>query len=158
MYVDHLTTTKHPTAQANLTARLCHKVGLGNLALGALGNLAHDLHAINALFLNRLRQAYHLRDFFQHTVELVLKVIVVIDDTQMRMARPGLDYFLIKFTGDTQTFFIGLFVTSGIGGGGIILLCTVSVWAESCRDKALIARLIPNLMCQLLSIGQYIKH
>ena len=60
--VDHLSTSKHPTAQAHFTAWLCHEIGLCDFALGALGNLAHNLHTVDALFLNGLWQSDHLRN------------------------------------------------------------------------------------------------
>ena len=50
---------------------------------------------------------------------------MVIDDTKMRMARPRIDHFLVKFTRQAQTLLVGFLITGGIRGSGIILFGTV---------------------------------
>ena len=73
----------------------------------------------------RLWQSNHLRNLSQHTLNLIVEVVVIVDDTQMGMTRPSLDYLLIQFAGYTQSLLVGLLVTGGVGGGSIILLGTI---------------------------------
>ena len=50
---------------------------------------------------------------------------MVIDDTKMRMARPRIDHFLVKFTRQAQTLLVGFLITGGVRSSGIILFGTV---------------------------------
>ena len=128
---DHLAPTPFPATQTDLATRLSHQVGLGNHAIGTLRNLADNLDPIDPLVVGWLWQSDHRRYLVKDTIEFVLEVIMVVDDTQMGMAGPGTNHLLIQFTRNTQSLLISLFVTGSVGGCRIVLFCAVgSTWCQ----------------------------
>ena len=58
--VDNLSPTPLPAAQADLTARFCHEIGLGDHTVGTLRNLTGDLNTIDTFVVWGLRQSDNL--------------------------------------------------------------------------------------------------
>ena len=125
VHIDNIPTPV-ATTQAHLAIGVSHEIGLCNLALYAFRQLARNLHDIGAVFLNRLWNLQHIGNLLQHTAQLGVKVVVVVDDAQMRMSLPGTVHLLVQVARQLQSFFVGLLIAVGIGGNGIILFCTIS--------------------------------
>ena len=125
MHVHHFPTPA-TAAQAYLTIWIGHEVRLRNLALDALRQLSCQFYNICTFILNRLWNLQHITDFLQHATQLGIEVIMVVDDTQMRMTRPRFIHLLIQIARNAQTFLVSLLVARTVGGSGVILLSTVS--------------------------------
>ena len=98
MYI-HETTLPSPAAQTDFAARFSHQVGLNNITFSTVWNLPYQLDNIFPFFYNRLWKTEHVRDLQDYTIKLLVEVIMVVDDAQMGMPCPSLDYLLVQFTG-----------------------------------------------------------
>lgn len=126
MYVrTHISTLKTTATETDFTTRLTRKIGLDNIAVYGIRHLAHQFHDIFALLLYRLRNAQDIAYLLQYAIEFVLKVLMIVDDTKMRMTLPGRNDLLIQFTGYLKPRLISLLQSLRIIGGGIELLCSI---------------------------------
>ena len=85
-------------AQPDLTARLGHQIGLGDLTHDSPRYIVDDLDLIEPFLLQRLRQSEHIGDLVDDATEFGIEVVVIVDDTQVPVPRPGVDDLLIEFT------------------------------------------------------------
>ena len=155
MDVDHLATPA-ATAQAHLDPWVGHQIGLRYLALYAFWQFARQFYQVDALLLDGLRNAQHIGYLQDDTVQLRVKVVVVVDDAQMGVTGPGPVDLLVQVASQLQTLLVGLLIAGGIGGGGIILFGTVgsthqmqhgiiAVLQLVGRRATLLAQLYPHL-------------
>ena len=93
--INHLPTPT-ATTQTNFAIRIGHKVGLRYLAFDALWQLACQFNDIGTLLFDGLWYLQHIADFLQYAMQLGIEVVVVVDDTQMRMTRPCLVDLLVQ--------------------------------------------------------------
>ena len=72
-----------------------------------------------------MRNTQHIADFLEHTVQLVVEVLVVVDYSQMWVSLPGGNDFLVQFPGYLQSLFVRLFHALGVVGCGVELFSAI---------------------------------
>ena len=125
MNIYKLASLETSSAKTDLATRFSRKIGLNDVAIDGIRHIASQLHDILSLFLNRLRNAQHITYLLEHSVQLVVEILMVVDYAQVRMSLPGRYNLLIQLAGYLQAFFICFFQTLRIVGCGIKLLCTI---------------------------------
>ena len=124
MDIDHLATPV-ATTQANLTVGLAHQVGLGNLALYTLRQLASQFDDVHALLRNRLRQSENVGNLLDDPAQLGIEDIVVVDDAQVGVSRPRPVDLLVQVASQLQSFLVSLLIAIRIVCHRVILLGTI---------------------------------
>ena len=89
-------------AETYLAARIRSEVGLHDVALDGIRNLARQAYDVLAFLDDLLGNLQHIGDFLEYTVDLRVEVLVVVDDAQVRMFRPCLDDLLVQLAGKLQ--------------------------------------------------------
>ena len=125
MNIYKLASLETSSAKTDLATWFSRKIGLNYVAIDGIRHIASQLHDILSLFLNRLRNAQHITYLLEHSVQLVVEILMVVDDAQVRMSLPGRNNLLIQLAGNLQTFFVCLLQALRIVGCGIKLLCTI---------------------------------
>ena len=85
---------------------VCHEVGLGDFAFGAVGQFADDLNDVLAFGLDELRQFEYFCDFLDDSVEFAFEIDVVVDDAQVWVSRPCLDDLLVQSASNAQSLLV----------------------------------------------------
>ena len=116
-----LATFESAATETDLAAWFSRKIGLDDIAVDGIRNFAGQFHDILSFLLDRLRNSQHIADLLEHTVQLVVEVLVVVDYSQMWMALPGRNDSLVQFPGYLQSLFVSLFHALGIVGCGVEL-------------------------------------
>ena len=91
----------------------------------AFGTSPNQFHDILSFLFDRLRNTQHIADFLEHTVQLVVEVLVVVDYSQMWVSLPGGNDFLVQFPGYLQSLFVRLFHALGVVGCGVELFSAI---------------------------------
>ena len=120
-----LATFESAATETDLAAWFSRKIGLNDIAVDGIRNFAGQFHDILSFLLDRLRNTQHIADFLEHTVQLVVEVLVVVDYSQMWVSLPGGNDFLVQFPGYLQSLFIRLFYALGIVGCGVELFSAI---------------------------------
>ena len=122
MDIDDLAAKPRPAAEPDFGSGFADEVGLEDFAVNGLRQLSGHLDKVFAFLGDGLRQTENVGNLADDALHLALKVVVIVDDAQVGMARPGAYDFLVKFAGYAQSLLIGLLVAGGVGGGGVVLL------------------------------------
>ena len=121
MYI-HRLALEDTLAKTYLATRFGGKICLYDVAVDASCYIARHLDNVLTLLLHGLRNTQHIANLLENTVQLVVEVVVIVDDTQMRMTRPGTDNLLVELAGYLKTMFVGTLQALGIVARGIKLL------------------------------------
>ena len=91
---------RNAATDAHFGTRLAGEIGLLDIALDAVaGQFADEFDDVLALLDDGLRQTEDRVDFVEHAIELLFKVLAVVDDAQMLMSGPSLNHLLVEFAG-----------------------------------------------------------
>ena len=120
-----LATFESAATETDLAAWFSRKIGLHDIAVDGVWHFAGQFHDILSFLLDRLWNTQHIADFLEHTVQLVVEVLVVVDYSQMWVSLPGGNDFLVQFPGYLQSLFVSLFHSLGIVGCGVELFSAI---------------------------------
>lgn len=120
-----LSTFESAATETDLAAWFSRKIGLNDIAVDGIWHFAGQFHDILSFLFDRLRNTQHIADFLEHTVQLVVEVLVVVDYSQMWVSLPGGNDFLVQFPGYLQSLFVRLFHALGVVGCGVELFSAI---------------------------------